>query len=61
MAGGNVPVFTVPNDVRGQVAVTLDAANRRAAWASTGTGQSGVIDFAVDCDVSRQVRREQPA
>ncbi len=61
MASGSVPVFTVPDDVRGQVAVTLDVASRRASWTSTGTGQSGVIDFAVDCDVSRQARREQPA
>ena len=60
-ATGSVPVFTVPDDVRGQVAVTLDVAGRRASWTSTGTGQRGVIDFAVDCDVSRQVRREQPA
>lgn len=60
-ATGNARVFTLPNDPLGQVAVTLDPKNRIARWASSETGQSGVIDFAADCDVSRQTRHEQPA
>lgn len=59
-ATGNDPVFTVPNDARGQVDVTLDPARRVAQWRSENTGQTGRIDFAADCDVSKQTKHEQP-
>ena len=58
-ATGNAPVFTRPNDARGQVSVTLDPADRKAKWTSE-TGQSGRIDYAADCDASQQTRQEQP-
>lgn len=59
-ASGNERVFTVPNDARGQVSVTLDPGRRVAQWTSEETGQTGRIDFAADCDVSKQTKHEQP-
>lgn len=59
-ATGNERVFTVPNDARGQVSVELDVASKRATWTSDETGQTGVVDYATDCDASKQTRREQP-
>ena len=59
-ATGNERVFTVPNDARGQVSVSLDVKNKRATWTSDETGQTGVIDYAADCDVTRQTRHETP-
>ena len=60
-ANGNERVFSVPSNPLGQVSVNLDVANRRAQWSSSETGQSGLIDFDSDCDVSRQTRREHAA
>lgn len=59
-AHGNEAVFTESNNPAGQIAVTLDSANRRADWMSFGTDQTGQIDFDADCDVSQQTRREKP-
>jgi hypothetical protein len=60
-AVGNAPVFTRLNDPGGQVAVKFDTPNKRAQWKSADTGQRGNIDFATDCDVGRQTRRQQPS
>lgn len=59
-ASGNQPVFTLPNDALGQVAVMLDSGKRRADWMSLRTGQSGQINFETDCDASQQTRAEKP-
>lgn len=55
-ATGNSPVFTVPRDVTGQVAVEINDTSLTADWQSTGTGQSGQIVFAKDCDLSQQTK-----
>ena len=59
-AHGNKPVFTLPKDVRGQVAVKISEGRGRATWESN-TGQSGEIIFVEDCDSSQTVKEAQPA
>ncbi|WP_334149069.1 hypothetical protein [Hyphomicrobium sp.] len=49
-ATGGSPVFTLPGDVRGQIDIDFDSEAKRATWISRKTGQTGVVDFATDCD-----------
>ncbi len=60
-ASGEERLFTVPGDPGGQVSTRIDGEKRLAEWTSTGTGQTGVIDFAEHCDISKQRREPVPA
>ena len=60
-ATGNSPVFTRLSDPSGQLSVKFDAAQKRANWKSADTGQSGTINFAIDCDVTSQTSRPLPS
>lgn len=59
-ATGTSLVFTLPGDVTGQIDVEVDAGAQTADWRSTGTGQSGQIVFAKDCDLSLQTKKPVP-
>ena len=59
-ATGDEPVFTSADNPVGQVEVKVDAEKRLAEWRSTGTGQSGRIEYTRDCDAARTVKSETP-
>lgn len=55
-AQGDEPVFTRSGDPLGQIDIDFDPEARITRWTSRETGQSGVVDFARDCDPSRARR-----
>ena len=59
-ASGEDRVFTDPDDPTGQISVRFEPDRGRAEWRSHGTEQTGVIDFAQDCDASKTARTEVP-
>lgn len=59
-ASGEDRVFTDPENPTGQISVRFVPEQARAEWSSHGTGQTGAIDFAQDCDAAKTVRSEVP-